>query len=73
MTHPASAGLRELADKLDALGVDCSAQRDELLAALRMYCNAGFGQSTDFHLQGLAWDAAQKAIANCVTSREVQS
>lgn len=35
---------------------------DELVAALRLYIDAGFGQSTDHYKQGLAYDAAIVAI-----------
>lgn len=35
----------------------------ELLAALRLYLAAGFGQSTDPHAQGIAYDAAVEAVA----------
>lgn len=43
------------------------AERDnlvgELVEALEKYLKAGFGESTDFYLQGEAYDAAIKAIA----------
>lgn len=35
----------------------------DMLAALRLYVSAGFGQSTDPHQQGEAYDAAIAAIA----------
>ena len=35
----------------------------DLLAALKLYQAAGFGNSTDHHAQGLAYDAAVEAIA----------
>jgi hypothetical protein len=35
----------------------------ELLSALRLYVDAGFGQSTDPYKQGEAYDAAIEAIA----------
>jgi len=37
-------------------------QRDDLLAALRMYIKAGFGNSTDYYAQSDAYNAAIKAL-----------
>jgi hypothetical protein len=41
----------------------------ELLAALKAYQKAGFGQSTDHHLQGDAYDLAIKAIARAAIAK----
>ncbi len=39
-------------------------QRDDLVAALKKYQAAGFGNSTDFAKQGEAYDAAIEALAS---------
>lgn len=45
-------------------------QRDELVAALRKFQQAGFGDETDFHLQGEARHAAADAIARATASEQ---
>ena len=51
--------LRKRIEKLESVN-------QELLAALKAYQKAGFGQSTDHRLQGDAYDLAIKAIALAV-------
>jgi hypothetical protein len=41
----------------------------ELLESLKAYQKAGFGQSTDHHLQGDAYDLAIKAIARAAIAK----
>jgi len=61
------AGWAEVAttqyEEARAAVADVYAQRDAMAEALRLYAKAGVGNSTDFHIQAQAANAAREAIA----------